>query len=53
MSDPNWKPRRHKVDGCVYCERAKANRDKYHPYHDASTRCRSGGHDHCTCDTCY
>jgi len=27
--------------------------DVFAPHHKASTRCRSGGYDHCTCDTCF
>lgn len=23
------------------------------PNHDASPRCESGGHEHCSCDTCF
>lgn len=48
-SDPNWVPRRHKVDDCAYCQRA----EKYHPYHDPSPACKSGRREHCTCDTCF
>jgi len=43
--------RRHWVVNCAYCD---AHRDdKMMPYHDASDRCESGKHDHCTCDACY
>lgn len=27
--------------------------EKFHPAHDASPRCQSGKHSHCTCDTCF
>jgi hypothetical protein len=27
--------------------------EKFHPAHDASPRCQSGKHAHCTCDTCF
>lgn len=42
--------RRTRVEGCEYCER---NGDGMMPPHDASLNCRSGGHSHCTCDTCF
>ena len=25
----------------------------FHPSHDASHRCESGKHNHCSCDTCF
>ena len=49
------KPKRYH-DGCSYCDREYAkNGDKLTmmPSHDASSRCQSGGHNHCTCDTCF
>lgn len=27
--------------------------DGFGPSHEASSRCESGGHAHCTCDTCF
>ena len=37
------------------CETCKAIRaaNGFGPPHFASKRCRSGGHNHCTCDTCF
>lgn len=36
---------------CAYCDREGAN--TFHPPHDASDRCESGKHAHCSCDTCF
>lgn len=38
---------------CSYCDRARATNDTMAPPHNASTRCQSGSHNHCTCDRCY
>ena len=45
--------RRHKAEPgeCVYCDRER-NTD-FHPPHDASARCQSSKHNHCSCDTCF
>lgn len=45
--------RRHKLEPgeCAYCDRERNN--SFHPSHDASDRCESGKHAHCTCDTCF
>ena len=43
----HWLP----VGECKYCDDARS--DSMMPYHDASKRCESGKHPHCTCDTCY
>jgi hypothetical protein len=37
---------------CSECDRVKAN-GGFGPPHNASPRCQSGGHNHCTCDTCF
>jgi hypothetical protein len=37
---------------CSECDRVKAN-GGFGPPHNASPRCESGGHNHCTCDTCF
>ncbi len=37
---------------CSECDRVKAN-GGFGPPHHASPRCESGGHNHCTCDTCF
>ena len=47
---PDKKRRRNKVEGCAYCEE---HGDGMMPPHDASPNCQSGGHSHCTCDTCF
>jgi hypothetical protein len=40
--------RRTKVPGCPSCEN-----DAHGPAHYASPNCQSGGHNHCSCDTCF
>jgi hypothetical protein len=47
--------RRHKLDAgdCSYCDREREQGNSFHPAHDASPRCESGKHAHCTCDTCF
>jgi hypothetical protein len=47
--------KRHKApEGeCTYCDRERAENNNYHPSHDASERCESGKHSHCSCDTCF
>ena len=44
--------RRHKLPKgeCQSCDRETSD---FHPSHDASERCESGKHNHCTCDTCF
>lgn len=50
-------PRRSVVrDGtCEYCTKWGPAEGKIEifPHHDASPRCQSGKHSHCTCDTCF
>lgn len=36
---------------CVTCDRHRG--ETMMPSHDASPRCESGRHNHCTCDTCF
>lgn len=43
-------PRSH-VEGCPFCD--SFNPGDMFPPHDASSRCLSGGLNHCTCDTCF
>ena len=38
---------------CAYCDELRERGETFHPPHRASARCRSGRHDHCTCDTCF
>lgn len=47
--------RRHKLEPgeCAYCDRERAADTDFHPSHDASERCQSGKHAHCSCDTCF
>ena len=44
--------RRHKLPPgeCSYCDGEKGD---FHPPHDASRGCESGGHNHCSCDNCF
>lgn len=47
-------PRHKAPEGeCVTCDRERATGNNFHPPHDASPRCESGWHNHCTCDTCF
>lgn len=45
--------RRHKVDDCPTCWEYSKDGNQHFPSHDASPRCESGRHNHCTCDTCW
>lgn len=36
---------------CTYCD--KYRDESMMPPHDASDRCESGKHNHCTCDVCF
>ncbi|CAB4167742.1 hypothetical protein UFOVP1292_50 [uncultured Caudovirales phage] len=38
---------------CASCDRHRANGDTFFPPHDASRHCRSGGNNHCSCDSCF
>jgi hypothetical protein len=38
---------------CVYCDRERKRRNDFHPSHEPMGSCRSGGRNHCTCDTCF
>lgn len=38
---------------CTYCDAERRDRSSFHPPHDPSPHCRSGGRNHCTCDTCF
>lgn len=48
------KKRRQMLDAgiCEYCDRERGKGQSFPP-HDPSPRCQSGGHVHCTCDTCF
>lgn len=44
--------RRSRAPGCATCDRDPGRRQMMPP-HDASERCESGKHPHCSCDTCF
>lgn len=48
-------PRRHKApEGeCKTCDREREADSTFHPPHDASPNCECGGHNHCSCGTCF
>lgn len=48
-------PKRHKAEPgeCQSCDDYRAEGTDFHPPHDASDRCESGKHNHCSCDTCF
>lgn len=43
--------RRRLIEGCAFCRQHGGF--QMMPWHDASSRCESGKHPHCTCDTCF
>ncbi len=47
--------RRHKApEGrCKACDQERKAGAEHHPPHDASSGCKSGGREHCSCDTCF
>jgi len=45
--------RRKYVDGCSTCDVIKARDRGFGPAHDASERCKSGYHEHCSCGSCW
>ena len=47
--------RRHKIGPgeCRTCDNNRDENNEFHPPHDASDRCESGRHPHCSCDTCF
>ncbi|RLA59158.1 MAG: hypothetical protein DRQ89_14440 [Epsilonproteobacteria bacterium] len=46
---PPWS-RRQRVEGCAFCDGEKG---EFFPPHDASKRCESGHHRHCSCSICF
>lgn len=38
---------------CSFCKKIHDSGESLAPEHRASPRCQSGGHPHCTCDTCF
>lgn len=55
VAAPQRAPKRHKAPPgeCTTCDRERAQGNDFHPSHDASDRCESGKHAHCSCDTCF
>jgi hypothetical protein len=55
LSELKRRPRRDMAapGECAYCDRMRAQDEKFFPRHDASCNCQSGRHEHCTCDTCF
>lgn len=47
--------RRHKapLGECKFCDEMRGVATDFHPSHDASPRCESGKHAHCSCDICF
>lgn len=41
------------VGECDYCDGLRLTGSTFHPPHNASPGCQSGGRNHCTCDTCF
>ncbi len=56
MTDPGYEEdtRRHRLPPgeCVLCDQWAVTR-QFHPSHDPSPRCESGGREHCTCSVCF
>lgn len=47
-------PRRvSRMAGCARCENIDRTYGGFGPPHQASSRCESGGRDHCSCDPCF
>lgn len=40
-------------DACDFCRYIQDEHGGFGPPHFANPNCRSGGHNHCTCDTCF
>lgn len=38
---------------CEYCDEQREMNSRFAPSHNASSGCRSGGRNHCTCDACF
>ena len=38
---------------CEYCDDQRLLDIGFHPPHNASPRCESGGKNHCSCDICF
>lgn len=39
--------------GCITCEREMETGNSFFPSHNESSRCESGKHNHCSCDSCF
>lgn len=46
-------PRQRTDPTCPTCTEIISTNTTHFPWHDASTRCQSGRHAHCTCDICF
>lgn len=38
---------------CTTCDNERRVKSDFHPPHDASPECSSGGRPHCSCDVCF
>ena len=38
---------------CAYCDHEREAGNGFHPPHDPSVNCQSGGRAHCSCDVCF
>lgn len=49
------KPRRQwgPIGGCATCDLMRSQGEFFFPPHDASRRCESGKHNHCSCEVCW
>ena len=51
---PQSRPRRKAEPGeCAYCDAEREADNSFHPPHDPSPHCRSGGKTHCSCNSCF
>lgn len=53
--DMEHSKRRHQLQAgeCSTCDGERLSKNLFHPPHDASPRCESGKHYHCSCDICF
>lgn len=38
---------------CQICDNLRSEGESFAPPHEASPNCKSGGYNHCSCDTCF
>ena len=48
-----WRQSRATEGECKYCDELRERGETFAPPHDASLNCQSGGHNHCSCGTCF